>query len=272
MKSLLDGVDAADVSLDPFPHVVVREPVEPALCERLIGEFPLGEQVAGGPEVAGNTRLSYGAHCVAEDGRIAPLWREFVAAHTTQEFLDRAMGLFEPHLEAWLPGFARRFGKPHELRAGTRHVDSFDTCDVMLDAQICVNTPVRDQASSVRRAHVDSVRKIFAGLYYLRRPEDRTERGGDLVLYRCRRRLYRFGENQRVDDRDIEQVKTVPYDRNVLVLFLNGPRAIHGVTPRDVSDCPRCFFNLLGQVDRPLFRMRGTLASRWRDWRRHRQH
>lgn len=58
-----------------------------------------------------------------------------------------------------------------------------------------------------------------------------------------------------IDDKQIQVVKTVKYQSNVLVLFLNSIKSLHGVTVRSVANEPRLFLNLIGEVNRPLFNL-----------------
>lgn len=40
MKTLLSKVQASDVIAEPFPHIVVRNALDEALCAKLIAEYP----------------------------------------------------------------------------------------------------------------------------------------------------------------------------------------------------------------------------------------
>ena len=64
---------------------------------------------------------------------------------------------------------------------GRRNEETLENSDVLLEAQISINTPVRTK-SSVLGIHVDNSNKLFAGLLYLRKPEDDSV-GGNLNLY-----------------------------------------------------------------------------------------
>lgn len=68
---------------------------------------------------------------------------------------------------------------------------------------------------------------------------------------------------------DIELVKTVPYERNTLVLFLNSLSSVHGVTIRQPSDRPRCFVNLVTQTSGVLFDL-GSAQVNPEEWHRRR--
>ena len=53
--------------------------------------------------------------------------------------------------------------------------------------------------------------------------------------------------------RYVERVTTVKYESNVLVLFVNSLRSLHGVSVRQPTPWTRCFLNLLAEVPTPLF-------------------
>lgn len=250
--SVLARCSTSQLRWDPFPHVVVPDALPEELCNALIERFPPLERVTGRGRWGSNRRFSLSARAALADPRLAPCWRDAILQHTSQAFLDEVLALLGPAIRMRYPGFEARFGRLEALRAGLRGVDGFDRCDVSLDAQICVNTPVFGRPSSVRTGHVDRSDKLFAGLLYLRRKDDASQ-GGDLQLYRLRPGGERGFNQNYIDDRWIEGVGSVAYERNVLVLLLNGPWALHGVTPRSPTPLPRLFLNLLGEVKAPLF-------------------
>ncbi len=252
MQSLLSHVKKSEVLLEPFPHIVVYNPLEPALCEQLIEDFPSIEIVAQGAPCGSNQRFSYPALASLGDTRVSSLWQKFVQAHVTQEFLNEFLYLFRESICSIYENFETEFGQLETLKAGLRGFNSFDDADILLDAQICVNTPVKECPSSVRRGHVDLADKLFAGLFYLRHPQDHST-GGNLELYKFKTGKVHGFKGQFIDDRHIECVKSLQYESNVLVLLLNSPFSLHGVSVREATDFPRLFFNLVGEVKTSLF-------------------
>lgn len=195
---------------------------------------------------------------------MSQLWRDVVRAHVSQSFLDRALQLFGDHISAAYPSFEQQFRPLGSLKAGIRRQQTFDDVDVLLDAQISLNTPVTGEATSVRRGHVDASNKLFVGLLYLRHPDDDST-GGDLELYRYAtdRPVFEGSESwTAIDDSQLELAKTVPYGRGTLVFFLNRKDALHGVTPRSPTSTPRLFMNLVAEVRRPLFEVPLATPSR----------
>lgn len=250
--SILKGVTRADVIAEPFPHIVVRNCLSDEQCRQLLGDFASLETITKGQPYESNQRFSYCAADVADNPDVSARWKEFIAYHSSSAFLQELLEIFAEHLPIEYPDVALFKGPLKNVRAGVRNVQTHDEADVLLDAQICVNTPVVGQASSVRGPHFDLPDKLYAGLFYLRHPDDDST-GGDLQLYTFKSGHAGGFEGQFIGDELVQPVATVPYERNTLVLFLNSERALHGVTPRGVTPYPRYFMNLVGEMRQPLF-------------------
>jgi hypothetical protein len=251
VDSLVARVRKSDVLEDPFPHIVLRDALDSDLCDQLIVEFPSLEVISEGRHYKSNQRLNYRARRAAGDPDLSPLWRDMVATHVSQHYLDELLELFGESIRRIFPSFEQQIGAAESLRAGVRYVDTFETADVLLEAQPAVNTPVTATPSSVRAGHLDNPNKLIVGLYYLRHPEDDSV-GGDLELYRYTTRRPVF-EGHEISHTQIQPVKTIPYERNVLILFLNSPGSLHGVTVRQPTPATRLFFNLGAEVRTDLF-------------------
>ncbi len=76
-----------------------------------------------------------------------------------------------------------------------------------------------------------------------------------MEIYKLRDRIYGFDANRRIEDKYIELVKTVNYQSNLLVLFLNSIKSLHGVTVRSITDSPRLFLNLFGETKYPIYNL-----------------
>ena len=192
--------------------------------------------------------------------RVIPPFRTrlegFVAYHSSPAFFDDFVRVFGDHVVRLYPGLFPDLDSLRAMRLGIRERDENDSCDLFLDAQISGNTAVRD-ASSVKTIHVDSEHKLFTGLLYLRRPEDDST-GGDLDVLRFRKDLTAAQWRKRfdgmfIDDALVEHVTRIPYSRNTLVMFVNGPECLHGVTVRQPTQHLRLFMNLVGETRVKLF-------------------
>lgn len=251
MNSVLTGRGPDDVTLEPFPHLVLEPAVDDETSMQLLEQFPPLEVVAEGAELGSNSRFSLKAHLTRESDQVSALWKEFVARHVSPEFLSELVSVFGPAIRGSYPDFESKYGQLEALRLGLRGVDSFDTADILLDCQISVNTPVTARPDSVRRAHLDDPNKLFAALFYLRHPDDDST-GGDLEICVPTDRPRGF-RGPLVYDRFVKPVRTVKYQRGTLVMFLNTADSLHGVTVRSRTDVPRYFVNFVAEVKDPLF-------------------
>jgi len=259
---LAQAITAARYRDEPYPHYVVADAVPVPLYRALGERLPADPCIRQDADPGDNHRFSWpAARALAAPG-LDPVWRQFIAAHVSQAFLDGVLAAFAPQIRARYPLLEEHMGPLAHWRAGLRNRDGFDRAQVLLDAQICLNSPVLRQPSSVRGPHLDKPNKLFAGLFYLRPDADTDTVGGDLLIQRYRDPDARFDGSQ-LDPDAVATVATVPYAANTLVMFLNGPDSLHAVTPRQPSARSRYFVNLIGEVPHPLF----DLSSRQRPLR-----
>lgn len=236
------------VASDPFPHAIRRPAIDPSHYAALAAAFPAIERIAGPPPHPNNTAFRVSAATLLRSAKLPPVWRDFVAHHVSPAFWADIVRTLGPAMRAVHPRLEGRVGRPLEAwRVGCRKRDH--GCDVLLDCQLVVNTAVTE-SSTVRGPHIDTPDKIFSGLFYFR-PDDDATAGGDLDLYRCTHEP-QYRELFAVVDR-IARVATVAYAGNCFLGFVNGPRAVHGVSPRAVTSRPRFYVNLIAECPFPIF-------------------
>jgi hypothetical protein len=262
--SVLQNASKADVRLEPFPHLVIHNALPPDLCDTLIRDYPALDTIGMDPN-RNNVRWSYPASRVADNPDISPEWRNVIGYHVSRAFYDEVVDLFSDAIIKLYPQLFPDQEKLRSLHVGVREAEDFTHNDILIDAQISGNTPVQE-ARSVKLNHVDSQRKLYAGLLYLRQDDDDSV-GGDLEIRRFRpdynQRLKRRSyDGVYVSNRDTELVDTVRYGKNTLVMFINSLESFHGVTVRQPTPYNRLFMNLLGEVNTPLFHVPRTLRSR----------
>jgi hypothetical protein len=257
MRTLLSKVQASDVITEPFPHIVVKDALDEDLCAKLMAEYPSIDTLKQSRDnlpttTFSNVRFHYLAEDTFNDEQISSTWKEFIRLHSSSLFFQQFITLFKEPILKFYPNFEQEYGSFDSLTSGIRKIDTFETSDVLLDALICVNTPVTHRPTSVRAAHIDFPDKLFVGLFYLRDPKDDST-GGDLELYKFKNGKPQGFRSNALPSYAIEFCKEIKYERNVLVLFLNSIYSVHGVTVRSVTNYPRYFVNLVGEVKKPLF-------------------
>ncbi len=269
VRSLLAAASPSQVTAEPFPHVVARDALPSDLYGGLQAAFPSAETVLGGRrETKGNAVGRLPAAQVLENAEIDDGWRDFFALHTSSVFWTDIVRVFGASIRARFPTLEDRVGRPlSDFRSGIRGLN--DNVDLSLECQFVINTP-GTQTSSVKTPHVDRRQTIFAGLFYLRDPQDRSE-GGDLELYRWKREP-RFLNYRMILPDDVEQTGRVPYAENMLACFVNSSQSVHGVSPRGPSRVARRYINLIAEVPFHAFKTpRMSLLLRPFHWKQLRQ-
>jgi hypothetical protein len=258
---LLSNVDPSDILTEPYTHYTRSDVVPAPLYAELAAAFPsLAMIVNDRTDVGSNEAVRMTAKQVASDRRIAPLWREFFEYHTSADYWREVARLFAPHFRREFPRLEERIGRAYEdWRVVPRGY--VGEADVRLDCQFVMNTPVT-RKSSVKTPHIDLCDKIFSALFYMRDPGDRSD-GGDLDIYDWRREP-RFVKHRALQ-RDVALVKTIPYRANSYLCFVNSPRAVHGVSPRDETDVPRRYINFIAELPIKAFEPKqiGRLQRFW---------
>lgn len=254
LPTVLDKVDASHVHVDPFPHILIEGAVDDSLCSRLIEELPSVDDLAAGEPHGSNRHFMRTYKQARGAPYISPLWKDFLKIHTTQAFYDKVMSLLGDHVDEMHAQLCAQKGSVKDFRAGVRHIDSFEQHDVLLDAQVFVQTPVVGKPNSYRIGHVDDPRKLFNAIFYLRLPGDDSV-GADLELlkYRGEKKKFHNRERKLIDDRYVEVVKTIPYKANTLIVIPGSFNSLHKVQVRQKTPYPRYYMNLLAAVEEPLF-------------------
>ena len=244
MKSVLSNVTKADVCTDPFPHIVIHNPIDEDLYAQMAARYPHQDLLIydnhryPGNDPGNNKRFGLMTIDINNNPLLDPIWREFTRVHCNRDFFLQVMDLFADHIRQIHPGIEDLLGPLNDPRVGMRYFDTFDDHEILVDATIVINSPVHTEGTRVRVPHVDRVQKLYSGLLYLRHPEDQST-GGDLVLYRFKNGTPEGFLGRDVDDRHVEAVKVIPYQSNVLVMFPHHIKALHGVTPRSLAPMPR---------------------------------
>ena len=258
--SILQNFKTSLIKRDPFPYFVIENALPSAIYDRLAASYPtetlIFENHRGkklGETYRQNARYDLPASQVKSSPQFdLGLWRDFVEYHTSQDFLDEVLhklgefiALSYPQLLSLLQAKSPT-GKP---RAGTRRLnDRSEDCEVALDCQVGINSPVTQKATSVRAAHLDNAAELYAGLFYLRHPGD-AGTGGDLEIYAWKDPGKKvLGKHNSIAGESLTVKDVVTYGPNKFALLLNSIDGVHGVTVRDITPFPRRLVNIIAEV------------------------
>jgi hypothetical protein len=248
MNSILDHIGPEHIHSDPFHYLTTSEALDPGYYEALAANFP---DFSDHPGMEKNNALIHmsGLHAFAGEIPVDPIWQDFMRVHYSTEFFQQIIGLLGDGVRQSHPNLEDRLGKRLEdLTVQPRHSEDMGA-DLWIDAQFAINTPVRE-ATSVRCRHVDDPKKLFAGLFYMPLPDDDTV-GGELEI--CRWREAPSFQSVFVQDHMVDLVDTVKYQANTLLVFINSPEAVHGVTVRQKTPRIRRYLNFIAEFREPIF-------------------
>ncbi|QQD18424.1 hypothetical protein I6N98_00670 [Spongiibacter nanhainus] len=255
MISVLANVDHSHVVHQPYPHLVIPNALPDAEYRELEASFPSSAQFKQILKHAcaqtddnkslkrglrhlrrSNRRVNLSARWLVDAPGVAESWRQFIDFHSSDAFYHQLCSVFAEALAAYYPSL---LAKP--LPAARRGYLQGE--GISLDALTAINTPAR-RRSEITGPHTDHPSKLFIGLYYFQIPGDIG--GGDLVLYRRREPVNEKNLKWPKPD-TVEAVRTVSYAPNTLVMLLNSPESVHGVTLRDKSPHARRFVNFVAE-------------------------
>lgn len=250
VQSILKNVSISDFRREPFPHLAVRNALDPEYYRSLMEAFPSIDVVnIEKRPLVNNNDCFMGAVDVAKSSKVEQAWRDFFAYHVSPDFLREAIGLVAEPLRRLYPNLEKTIGKSlNDLTSAV--ADSGVEADTYVQCQFGMNSPVT-QESSVRTAHVDKPEKLFNALLYCRAPDDPTP-GGDLVLYKFKGKPAFYDKRTAMPTR-IEEVASIPYEANTLVLFVNSASSVHGVRPRPPTPHIRRYINFQVELSKKLF-------------------
>lgn len=238
--------------LEPFPHVVIKNALDPALFEKLSHTFPPNSYVIGDKEVKQNTKYECASSKWSSDDQIDPVWRDFHEYHTSDAFYQQMVQIFEPIMLSKYPDLLHQLGGSlKNFKTAPENQLSDNT--VYLDCRFNINTPVKTESSS-RGPHIDIPNKLFTSLLYLPEANDNAV-GGNLRLYNWKKGFEgHFQKNCfMIDDDKVEYFKEIPYEANTYALFLSTPNSIHGVSNRMPTPFSRRFVAMYAKYNKYLF-------------------
>lgn len=221
---------------DPYPHVIIEDALPEDYYNKLYNTWPVSEIKKALPIIGGHT-FRYMSNDVLNK-KLVPVsteWQNFFKDHTSQDYYLKVLNIFEKHIK-----------HIDYLKNEKVEIRGAGKSNVVTETQFVIHNPVKE---TTRTDHLDNPIEIYAGLLYMRKPEDNAE-GGDFVIYKSDP----VTEVSRNNGREIlkktqrEVVKTIKYKPNCFVMFLNTNTAVHGVTPRINSETERLSINIIAEV------------------------
>ena len=248
--SVLARATRADIVREPFPHLVLRDALEPSLFEQLEREYPDPALVT--EKASPGVRQLWPAVSVMADDRVSELWRAFFAYHVSAGFWSDVVGLLGDELRRLHPGLEPALGARLEaLRAGMRSAGRLPHAtdgpsQARLECQYYLNCT--REPGETARLRVDRPDELYKALLYLRDPRERVNTGAEVDICRERPGAGLFpaphtirvsGPSREIARRDVQVARTVRFEPNTLILLLNSARSLHAASVRSTAAWPR---------------------------------
>lgn len=225
---------------DPYPHIHIKQCLDKLVFERLYENFPVQLIKENFQLLEGHTFRALADDILNKKTiKVHAIWQEFFEYHTSQEFYDLVMNIFEPYMD-------RKYKFTVGVRGATTTKDRNLT--MTTDTQFVVHQPHK---TTTRTTHIDNPLEIYAGLLYFKQRGD-TSQGGDFLIHTSPEVSAVRQELGREIPNDVEHrvQKTITYEANTFVMFLNSNKSVHGVTPRENAMVDRLSINIIGELIR----------------------
>ena len=186
-------------------------------------------------------------------------WKKFGSYFVSEEFFQKMCEFYEKDIANHYPKLNKKI-KNKTLKIGIHGEDSFETCDILLDFQIGINTPVLE-LSTCRGPHLDNRKVLYVGLCYFKDEKDSTS-SGHYTAYEVLNKKVRLGSSRSVTEDQIRPFTEVKYGANRLATFMNTPYSVHGVSQREITNMERKFFVFNAVTKEDLYFIKRPLWER----------
>ncbi len=253
MYSVLQNKSKMIYSFNTFPYLIIDDALPVDLYNKLKSAFPSSEKIIGQNEYKENYAYRYNANKSLNDPEISNEWKEFIKYHTSFDFLNDFYEVFGKSIKKIYKVEKEKLFNQNNIGIRFQKQSRFN-----LDCQFVINTPTQGD-TSVIEPHLDNPVEFYAALLYMKDDDD-DSKGGNLTTYTFKDKPSFYGKS-RVRDDKINLIEEIEYKKNRLVMFLNSPYSLHGVTKRSKTTYYRKYINIIGEFNFELFNYRNFLEK-----------
>ena len=253
MYSVLQNTKNIKFKFDKFPYIIIDNALPDELYKKLSLSFPKNEKIIGENEYKENFAYRYNALNSLRDSEISHEWKNFIKFHTSYKFVEEFYEIFSDSIKRIYKVEKERLFNKDNTGIRFEKRNHFN-----LDCQFVINTPTSGD-TSVIEPHLDNPVEFYAALLYMKDIDDNSE-GGNLTTYSFKDKPSFYGKS-RVREENVNLIEEIEYKQNRLVMFLNSPYSIHGVTKRSKTDFYRKYINIIGEFNFELFNYRNFLEK-----------
>jgi hypothetical protein len=264
--SILQNFKSSDLKSDPYHYFSLENALPAKLYEHMQADYPKLDTFYKYSHRTDEQQLKQNAFyklhankAIENPQMLSGAWNDYVAYHTSQEFFDEAINKLGNAIEKTYPGLLSKMSKKSETGKPTTSIRNAEPVTrqtaAALDCMVGINSPVTQEGTRVIRAHLDNPKMLFAGLFYLRMPED-TSTGGDFLIYEWKNpESPKYIERREIAEDQVRLRDVVPYRANSFVWFLNSFGAVHGVSVRSPTPTPRRLCEVVADADPTVNRL-----------------
>lgn len=239
----------AQVDTTPYPHAWVEEALPEKIYRELEETLPVELVKSEGAHHIGGTsgdgeNYRYKSAAALSDRKIPNIWLEFFEYHTSAEYFRSVIELFSPQIEELYPQYLNL------LNTGNVSVrESEQTSELVSDCQFVIHPPL-NETKTTRTPHLDNPIEIYAGLLYMKHPDDESS-GGNFIVHETTAPITSINleTGREVDGGILRGFVEVPYKRNSYAMFLNVLNSVHSVSPRSNAVLDRVSINIIGEFN-----------------------
>ena len=253
MYSVLQNTDNIQFKSNYFPYIVIDDALPLELYNMLKSSLPSSEKIIGNNEYHENFAYRYNANNSLRDKDISNEWKEFIKFHTSYEFLEEFYDVFGGEIKKIYNVEKEKLFNKDSIGVRFEKKNHFN-----LDCQFVINTPTSGE-TSVIEPHLDNPVEFYAALLYMKDDNDNSS-GGNLTTYSFKDKPSFYGKS-RVRREKINLIEEIEYKKNRLVMFLNSPYSLHGVSQRSKTNYYRKYINIIGEYNFELFNYRNFLEQ-----------
>ena len=253
MYSVLQNKKNIKFKFDKFPYIIIDNALPEKLYDKLNDNFPNYKKIIGVNEYKENFAYRYNAYNSIRDTEIIQEWKDFIKYHTSYDFLEEFYDIFGDSIKKIYKVEKERLFRKDNIGVRFESKNHFN-----LDCQFVINTPTSGE-TKVIEPHLDNPVEFYAALLYMKDSDDNSK-GGNLTTYTFKDKPSFYGKS-RVREDNVNLIEEIEYKQNRLVMFLNSPYSIHGVTKRSKTSFYRKYINIIGEFNFELFNYRNFLEK-----------
>ncbi len=253
MYSVLQNKEKIKLRTEKFPYIIIDDALPRDIYDILNKNFPKYEKIISNNEYKENYAYRYNAYQSLRDNEIANEWKDFIKYHTSYKFLEEFYEIFGDSIRKIYKVEKNKLFNENNIGIRFENKNHFN-----LDCQFVINTPTSGD-TSVIEPHLDNPVEFYAGLLYMKDDSDDSV-GGNLTAHTFKNKPSFYGKS-RIREENVNLIEEIEYKQNRLVMFLNSPYSIHGVTKRSKTSHYRKYINIIGEFNFELFNYRNFLEK-----------